>query len=151
MTITDDQVAALQAQLSGRFDEYQRLLNSMSKEEANLGYATLVQAAFFNAVRRRFIRNGRPASDIDVIEFVADARGRTPNAAEIIVPDIAELLINLTIGKAPLEANKDLDDNVSFRIKALLLTMLVTDENFSEAELEEFMAEARELGEESLK
>lgn len=151
MTITDNQVAALQAQLSGRFDEYQRLLNAMSKEEANLGYAALVGAAFFSAVRRRFIVDEKPASDAEIIEFVAEARGRTPNAAEIIEPDVAELLINLSIGKAPLEARKNLDDNISIRIKALLLAMLVADEEFSEAELEEFLAEARELGEESLR
>lgn len=150
MRITDNQTAALQAQLAGRFDEYKQMLNDMSKEEADVGYATLVAAAFFNAVRQRFIVDGKAAGDVEVIEFVRDARGRTTNATEIIVPDIAELLINLSIGKVSPEAKKDVDDNASFKIKALLLTMLIADENFSEAELAAFIAEARELAEESL-
>lgn len=151
MTITDNQVAALHAQLAGRFDEYRRLLSDMTKEEANVGFAALVAAGFFEAIRRRFIRDGEPASDAEVIEFVADSRGRTTNAAKIIVPDIAELIINLSLGKLPIDAKEGIDDNVSFKIKTLLLALLIADEDFSEVELEDFLVNVRELAEESLR
>ncbi|TMR03685.1 hypothetical protein ETD83_10170 [Actinomadura soli] len=152
MTIAiDKQVSALRAQLAGRADENRRLLGELSHEELNVGYAAVISAAFFELARRRFIKDGKPASDVEIIEFVAEARGRTTDAAEIIDPAVAEIAINYVLGKLPLDAYDDVDDNVGFRVKSLLVAVMVADEDFSEAELDAFMTKVRELTLDSLR
>lgn len=152
MTVAiDKQVEALHALLAGRADENRRLLGRLSHEELNVGYAAVISAAFFELARRRFIKAGKPAGDAEVIEFVADARGRTENAAEIIDPEVAEIAINYVLGKLPLDAYDAVDDNTGFRVKSLLVAIMVADEGFGEAELETFMTKVRSLTEESLR
>lgn len=151
MTAIDKQVTALHALLAGRTDENRRILGELSHEELNVGYAAVISAAFFELARRRFIKDGRSASDAEVIEFVAEARGRTKNAAEIIDPEVAEVAINYVIGKLPLDAYDSVNDNVGFRVKSLLVAMMVADEDFSGVELDVFMAKVKGLAEESLR
>ncbi|WUI01501.1 hypothetical protein OHR68_06675 [Spirillospora sp. NBC_00431] len=150
MTITDEQVALLQAQLAGRVDEYRRLLDQIDKERANVGYDALVSAGFFEAARRRFITDGKPAGDAEVVQYVADVRRRTDSSADKIDPDIAERSINFVLGKLPFGANDDIDGNAGFQVKLLLLAAFVGEEQFNDAELDTFMARVRELAEESL-
>lgn len=150
MIALDKQVTALHALLARRFDESQRILRELSPEEVNVGYAAVISAVFFELTRRRFIRNGEPASDAEVIDFVAEARGRTGEAVEVIDPQIAELAINFVLGKLPLDAYDDIDDSVAFRIKSLLVAIMAADEDFSDSELDAFMARVRRLAEESL-
>ncbi|RFS86551.1 hypothetical protein D0T12_08270 [Actinomadura spongiicola] len=151
MVDIDKQVAALHALLAGRTDENRRILHALSHEELNVGYAAVVSAAFFELARRRFIKDGKPAGDAEVIAFVADARGRTSDAAEIIDPEVAEVAINFVLGKLPLDAYDNVDDNAAFRAKGLLVGIMVADEDLSEAELDAFMLKVRGLTEESLR
>lgn len=151
MTTIDKQVTALHALLAGRFDESQRLLRNLSPEEVNVGYAAVISAAFFELTQRRFIRDGKPASDAEVIDFVAEARSRTEEAVKVIDPQIAELAINFVLGKLPLDAYDDVDDNIAFRLKSLLVAIMAADENFSDSKLDAFMVRVRALTEESLR
>jgi len=130
-------------------DEYRRLLAQMDSVQETEGFDALVTAAFFQAVQRRFATDEGPVGDAEVVKFIVAARKRTRNAAEIVPPDVGELLINLALGKVPEGAKKDVDDNVSFRAKVFLLQVLVGDEGFSDAELESFLSEAREAAEEA--
>ena len=50
MPVTDEQEAALHAQLDGRFDEYERLFDALDPVAARTGYSALVSAAFCTAV-----------------------------------------------------------------------------------------------------
>ncbi|WP_157430362.1 hypothetical protein [Actinomadura macra] len=149
--MTDDQVATLRAQLAGRPAKHHRQVRRPDPSEAGAGYSALISAAFFEAARRRFVRNGWPAEDGEVADFVASARGRSKRAIDVIVPGVAERVINHAIGKLPLEANDDIDPNVATRVKTLLLAALVGDEQFSDAKLDRFMTRARELADESLR
>ncbi|MFG2085007.1 hypothetical protein [Spirillospora sp. NPDC048824] len=149
MMITDRQVAMLRAQLTGRMTDFQQLVNRMDSKQETDSFDALVTAAFFEAVHRRFMDAGKPAGDAEVIEFVVAARKRSENAPDIVPPDVGEMIINLALGKLPLDANRNVDNNTSFKAKIFLLQVLVGDEEFTEPELEEFLARIREMAEEN--
>jgi hypothetical protein len=136
MTITDDEVAALRAHLSGnqalQQELYARLVNPASRSR----YATLVAAAFFEAVNRRFAKDAAA----DVISFVADVRSRSDRLAESIDPQAAEQLIR---GVLTEEDFPDLDTGTRGRLFIVLLVALVSDEQVNGDELDAFLAEAR--------
>src|SRR4051794_8988428 len=92
--LTDDQVATLRAYLAGDFDQYERLYERLDRQAARTTYLALIDAAFFEAVDRRFAKNGTRA---DVIEFVADVRARSDNLGEIDALT-AERLIRAVLG-----------------------------------------------------
>ncbi|MFI0370840.1 hypothetical protein ACH35V_23465 [Actinomadura sp. 1N219] len=150
MAITDDQVAALRAQLEGRYDEHRQILQRLDRAEDNVAYNALVSAAFFEASRDRFLRDGVAAEDAEVIEFIAYTRERVPDVADDIDPDIAERLILFVIGKLPLDANDDIKGNVALATKVLLLAALIHDANPSQAEFEAFMAKVRRMAEKAV-
>ncbi|RKS73723.1 hypothetical protein BZB76_4426 [Actinomadura pelletieri DSM 43383] len=148
MAVTDDQVAALHAQLAGRTDEHRRLLNKLDRAKANEGYAALITAAFFEATERRFIKDGTVANNAEVIDFVASLRATSNEIPDIIDPKLAELFINYVLGKLPTDALQSIDDEIAFGMKILLLAGLIRDLQFNEAELSEFLAKARADAEE---
>jgi hypothetical protein len=145
MAVTEDQVAALRAQLAGNFDEHKRLLEQLDPVAAQTGYTALIAAAFFEAVDRRFAENGAAAGDADVIEFVGSLRSRADDAAEKIDPSIAERLIHHSLGRGSIS---DIDDKTVVRTQMLVLAGLIADAQLSDAELDEFMAEVRTVAEE---
>lgn len=149
MLVTDQQVATLRARLSGDMGDFRRLVAPMDSPEKKKGFDALVTTAFFEAVQRRFAVEGTVAGDAEVAEFVAAVRRRTEDAAEIVPPRVGELLINLALGKAPVPTKNDPEDDVSFMAKVFLLQVLVGDEGFSDAELDDFLARARETAEET--
>jgi hypothetical protein len=149
MTVADEAVATLHDLLARRFDEYTRRLNQLSKEEAS-DFSTMVNAAFFEAARRRFMKDGKAASDADVIDYVAYARSWDEGAAEEIDPQIGELMINFVIEKLSMDALKDIDNNVAFRTKMMLLAAFTRDADYSEDEVAEFMEQAKEVAKEML-
>jgi hypothetical protein len=148
MPITDRAVATLRNLLRGDLEEHERLLNAMDRNEANIGYSALVNAAFFEAARRRFLKDGKPASDAEVIDYVAYARSWSDRVAQEIDPSIAEVVINLAIEKLPMSANQQLDNNAAYANKLMLLAALTRDANYPEGALEEFIRQTRELAEE---
>ncbi|HEY8479528.1 MAG TPA: hypothetical protein VIL71_06825 [Spirillospora sp.] len=139
-------MATLRAQLSGRPDEYHKLLNQMDNAEANR-YLSLVTAAFFEAARRRFITDGKPADDAEIIDFVTSVRLRLSEPTSID-PHAAETLIKVAVEKAPPEARDGISAEVSNATKTVLLAGLVGDEQYSPEQLEEFLTAARELADE---
>jgi hypothetical protein len=137
MPVTDDEVAALRAHLSGNQVLQQELYAGLVSPAARSRYATLVAAAFFEAVDRRFGKNGAAA---DVISFVADVRSRSERLAESIDPQAAESLIRAVVTKVDVS---DLDTETKGRVFIVVLVALVSDEQFDGDELDAFLAEAR--------
>ncbi|GAA1797845.1 hypothetical protein [Actinomadura chokoriensis] len=147
MAITDEQVDVLRAQLAGKIDEHRRLARQLTADEANTEYATLVAAAFIEAVERRFMKDGKAADDADVIDFVAQVRGLDDEMPDIIDPRLAESLIFHLLEKGT-AINADPDTKFGHQI--VLLANLVGEEQFSSAELDAFLSSARSLANELL-
>lgn len=148
MTITDKHVATLRAQLEGRGDEHQRLLNQMDSEAANK-YASLVTAAFFEATRRRFMRGEELADDSQLIDFVTSVRLRMDDP-EVLDPNVAETLIKIALGKMPPEAKKGIHGATSHGSKVVLLAGLISDAQLNSDELNEFLVKVRAMADEVL-
>lgn len=138
MPVTEDQVAALRAQLSGDFDEYRRLLGQLDREAAATGYTALIAAAFFKAAYRRFGKNPSPEQ---VVAFVGDLRSRSDELADID-PVAAERIIRSALGDGEVS---DIDSKTRVAVESVVLARLVADERFDSAELDKFMSEARKL------
>ncbi|TYB46630.1 hypothetical protein [Actinomadura chibensis] len=141
--VTDDQVAALRAQLAGQGDEHRRLLNRLDPEAANIGYTALVTGAFFEAVRRRFLKDGKPADDAEIIDFVSSVRLRLEEEEDRLDPNVAEIMIKVALGKLPVEARKDISGDVGYRSQILLVAGLVGDAQLTSDELDDFLRKAR--------
>ncbi|TDB91602.1 hypothetical protein E1264_01225 [Actinomadura sp. KC216] len=150
MIVTDDQVAALRAQLAGDVDEHRRLLSQLDPKAANVGYVALITAAFLEAVRRRFVKDGKPADDDEIIEFVASVRERGEDLPRAIDPTVAETLIKIALEKLPPDGRDDISGEVSNGHKIVLLAGLTADARLTPAELDAFLARAREYVEEML-
>lgn len=102
MKITDEQVATLRAQLAGERREHERRLEQLTTEEEKAAYGALVTAALFEAIDRRFIKDGRAAEDDVVINFIAHQRAIHPNSADLLDPTVVENVILNALNKAPL-------------------------------------------------
>jgi hypothetical protein len=140
MSVTDDQVAALRAQLAGDYDEHRRLLAGLNQRGALSGYTALVTAAFIEAVDRRFGPGHR--DDAAVIEFVGDVRSRFPGADDEIDPAAAERVVRKALGRGSVS---DLDGPTIRRTETLLLPLIVAGERLTGEELDRFLAKARKL------
>jgi hypothetical protein len=140
MSVTDDQVAALRAQLAGDYDEHRRLLADLNQRSALSGYTALVTAAFIEAVERRFGPEHR--DDAAVIEFVGDVRSRFPGADDEIDPTAAERVVRKALGRGSIS---DLDGPTIRRTERLLLPLIVAGERLTGEELDRFLASARKL------
>ncbi len=136
MLVTDDEIAVLRAHLSGDQALQQELQDHLASPAARSRYATLVAAAFFEAVDRRFADGGTTG---DVIAFVADVRARSERLADSIDAQAAERLIRSALTD---EDVSDLDADTKGRLFIVLLTALASDEQFSGDELDAFLAEA---------
>jgi hypothetical protein len=140
MAVTDEHVAALHAQLAGRGEEHKRLYAELDPDEVGYEYSALVAAAVFEAIDRRFVIDGKIASDPEVIDFVAALRSRTADVAEKLDPSIAERLIFHSLGKGEIE---DIDQKVFFGAQIIVLAGLIADAELSADELKSFMDTAR--------
>lgn len=141
MTVTDDQVAALRAQLRGDRSEHERLFSMLSKSDAD-AYPALIAAAFIVAAERRFQSDSTAA---DVIQFVADVRGQTPSAAEGIDPKIGERLVLSVVADEDID---DIDGDTAILTELFLLAGMVASEGLQVAELDRLLEEAREVADE---
>lgn len=142
MTVTDEQVATLRAQLAGDVEKHERLLEQLDRVAAATGYSALIAAGLFEAAYRRFAKNGTVA---DVVEFVADVRTRSEDVARDLDPVVAERVIRAALGDGRLD---DLDDRTVISAQVILLAGLIGDEQLDEAGLDAFMAEVRATAEE---
>jgi hypothetical protein len=140
MTVTDDQVAALRAQLAGDHDEHRRLLAELDARGGLAGYTALVTAAFIEAADRRFGPGHR--DDAAVAAFIADVRSRFPGADDKLDPAAAERIIRKALGRGSIS---DIDGPAIRRTERLLLPLMVADEQYGGEELDRFLAAARKL------
>lgn len=145
MPVTDEQAATLRAYLAGDFEGHQRLFRQLDRTAINLGYKALVSAAFYTAVDRRFAKGSNTA---EVVDFVADVRTRHLKNPDEIDPRIAERLI---LAMFTDEEIKDLPGEDKFRTQFILLYPLVTDAQYDESALDEFLSETRKLADDWLR
>jgi hypothetical protein len=144
MVVSDEQVAALRAQLSGNLQEHLRLLDQIDPVAARTGYSALVAAAFCEAVEQRFAPDAGAA---DVIEFAGSVRSRSDDAADKIDPRVAERLILAVYTD---EQVKDIPVEVRYKTQIILLGALIGDEQLDAAGLDAFLVRARKLADQWL-
>ncbi|MCP9948664.1 hypothetical protein [Actinomadura madurae] len=85
----------MRALLTRRNDDYRELSKQIETEDDCEGFARLLFGAFFEAVDRRFAREG----DAAIIEFVADMRAENLHLLDDINPSVAEQMIAYTLGR----------------------------------------------------
>jgi hypothetical protein len=128
MPVTDQQAAALQAQLAGDLTGHKRLLADLHGAADGRGYSALLTAAFYTAVDSRFTRE----STLDeVTRFVTDVRARSERVRDSLDPQTAERVVVSAF------TSDDLDD-------------LDADQHLDDAGLDEFITKARALADELL-
>ncbi|RFS83088.1 hypothetical protein D0T12_23180 [Actinomadura spongiicola] len=146
--MTDDQVATLRAQLAGQDEEHLRLLHQLDPKSANVGYTALVTGAFFEAVQRHFVKDGKPADDAEIIDFVTSVRLRLEEEEGKLDPNAAEIMIKIALGKLPGEARKNISGDVGHGTQILLLAGLIGDAELTSNELDNFLVQARFIADE---
>jgi hypothetical protein len=144
--VTDDQLRALHAYLSGDFATYGSLRERLSVMPDQSAWGALIGAGFFEAVDRRFAKDGT-ASDSAIVEYVADVRARSDKLAQDIDPAVAERLIQDSLGRGSVD---DIDGRTRLGVRFLLLAALIVDDQLNEEELETFLAQAREVADQWL-
>ena len=142
MAVSAEEVATLRAYLAGNVAEYRRLHEQLDPVAARRGYAALIAAAFFEAVDRRFAQPGTTAADI--AGYVANVRGRSARVGDALDPRAAERVIRHALGNGEIS---DLDDETVIGAQILILSALVADQQFDDAGLDQFMAQARKMAE----
>ncbi|TDC68086.1 hypothetical protein E1200_12805 [Actinomadura sp. GC306] len=147
MTVTDDHVHTLEAQLAGRTEEHRRRLDQLDPGEDNRGYSALIAAGLLVAIERRFIKDGKYLPRTDVIDYVATLRASSQVAANALDPQIAERIILFGMEQGDID---DIDDNTVLGHQMFLLAALVSDEGFNAHELGTFLTEAREVADQWL-
>ncbi|RFS82650.1 hypothetical protein D0T12_24665 [Actinomadura spongiicola] len=146
MTINDRQVEALHVQLAGRpAEEHLRLFNALDETD-HIGYAALLAAGLFEAIQRRFVKDGKVADRSEVIDFIATVRARSESSPDEVNPDVAERIILHALGQGSLSG---IDSSAITRHQIILLAGLVAQARYNEAELNAFMrkicADAEEM------
>jgi hypothetical protein len=143
MPVTDRQAATLRAQLAGDLEEHKRLLRQLDNHSDGQAYVTLTNAAFVEAVERRF----SASTPEEVIEFVADVRARSERTGDALDPRISERVLLAAINGAGIS---DLDPEKARSSQRFLLAAMIADEQFDDADLDEFIARARGLADKLL-
>jgi hypothetical protein len=139
MAVTDEQVAALHAQLADDANEHRRLLTQLDLKTGGRAYVALIDAAFFEAVERRF---GNRSTTADIIEYVADVRARSQRLADAVDVRTAEQVIRMVFSDSPMEP---LDGKTALTAKQVLLAALIADEHLDDSGLDKVLADARQL------
>jgi hypothetical protein len=137
MSITDDVVATLRAQLAGNADEHESRWDQLAAP-ARQQYRALILAAFCQAADARFAP-ATPAAD--VIEYVSEVRSRSARGAELLDPGTAERLLLAVYTD---EDISDIDPAASYRTEILLLGALTADARLDAPSLDNFLAAARD-------
>ena len=142
MPVTDDQVRALDAYLSGDFATYDRLRTQLSGMADQSAWGALIGAGFFEAVDRRFVKGTTVSDDAAIVAYIADVRARSDKLAEDVNPTVAERLIQDSLGRGSVD---DIDGKTRLGTRFLLLAALIIDEQLDERGIEAFLAQAREV------
>jgi hypothetical protein len=150
MPVSERQMAALKALLSVRPKEHERLVDEMEEVEgpdSGGRYAALIGAALFEAVEKRFVRKGKVAPKREIIGYVAEVRSRNENAADDLDPRVAERILMAVLDQGEID---DLDDETVLMHEILLTAVMVIDQQYSEEELDAFLALVRRTADEWL-
>jgi hypothetical protein len=144
MPVSDKQAATLRAQLAGDLEQHKRLLGEFDNHADGPAYVTLTNAAFFEAVDRRFGASGTPD---DVTAFVADVRARSDRVGNALDPQVSERMLLAAINGGNFA---DLDPREARSSQRFLLAAMVADEQFDDDDLDEFIARARVIADKLL-
>lgn len=136
MLVTDEQVDALRAYLTGDFEGYRRRWDALDPRD---GYAALLACAFSVAVRDRF-PPGEAVLD-DVLDFVGTQRFLHKDARGL-PPGVAERLIWSELRRG--QPVKDIPFGVRWRAIYLMLYRLIDDLPLSGQGLGALLAKARD-------
>jgi hypothetical protein len=143
MPVTDAEVATLRALLTGDFELHQRMRDQLD-DSSWPGYLALIEAGSFLAIRRRF---GTNASMQDTVALVASTRSHSEKAADSLDPHHAERLIHAVLGNGNID---DFDDKTRFATEIGVLIAVIADMRPTDADLEQFLANARKLADRGL-
>jgi hypothetical protein len=146
VSVTNEQVAALRAQLAGDIEEHNRLLKQLREHDDGIGYNILLTAAFYGAATRRFGRDWKAA---EVILFVAGVRARAESIGNALDPRIAERVLTSALSSDDIASAltatdiDDLDTEQVTGVETHLLMAMVADDRPRKTTLDKFLAEAR--------
>jgi hypothetical protein len=141
VAVTDDQVEALRTYLSARTDaeatDAERRFLTLSRTGRLDEVGALVCGAFAAAARRRFSPTWTSA---DIVRFVADFRGSSTEAADLLSPSAAENQLRQVLGdKQVIRPPEEARARAQFLLLAALTVVL------SPHELDEVLAQGRTL------
>jgi non-ribosomal peptide synthetase component F len=141
VAVTDDQVAALRAYLRARTDseasDAERRFLTLSRTGRLDEVGALVYGAFAAAARRRF----SPAwTSADVVRFVAEFRGSSAEAAELLSPSPAENQLRGVLGEKQYVLPSE-----EARARAQFLLLAALTVTLDPQELGQVLAEGRGL------
>jgi hypothetical protein len=139
VTVTDEQVAALRAALTGDTDTFDRLGGPSGLDYGD-AFPVLMATAFILASRRRF---GRGWSTADVIRFVGEVRLGYDAEDGYIDPDAAEQLLLAALRDKSLPAG--IGGEARGSAQFALLNSMVSDEYPESHHLDALLQEARQM------
>jgi hypothetical protein len=139
MRVTDEQMVALHAYLSGEYELAERFTSQVAGSGAADGIAELAYAAFVTAARRKFPPGW---TDADVIRFVARVRARR-GQPDILDPRAAEHQIRSALGEMVTGYQPDAEARAAAHV--ILLDALVQDLNLDEPARVDLLNQARDL------
>ena len=141
MAVTDDQVAALRAWLRAGTDaeasDAERRFLTLSRTGRLDEVGVLVYGAFAAAARRRFSPTWTSA---DIVRFVAEFRGSSAEAAELLSPSAAENQLRGVLGDKQAIVPSEED-----RARAQFLLLAALTVTLGPQELDQVLAEGRAL------
>jgi hypothetical protein len=140
VTVTEEQIGALRAQLIGDFDGYRRTLADLDSRGALAGYTALITAAFIEAVDLRFGPDQR--DDAAVVRFIGDIRSRFPGTDNEIDPAAAERVVRKALGRGSIS---DMSGAVIRHTERLLLPLIVAELELDPEDVDRLLAGARKL------
>jgi hypothetical protein len=138
MTVTDSQVAALRAALTGDLETFDRLGGESGTDYGD-EFGILMATAFITAAQRRF---PDPWAFGDIIRFVGKIRAQQ-DGEELMDARAAEQLLLAALRNTPLPA--DISEATKAQVQFLLLETMVNEESLRGNELDAFLTDARQL------
>lgn len=141
MQVTDTHMAALRALLTAD-DSYEDLVARLRDQGAEVPLGVLAGNAFTMLARRHWASGYTTA---DVINFVAEVRATLETSEFSIDPHAAELVLRAALTGEPVADG--IDPIVRGTVQMLLLGILAAEQDFDEADLNQFLVQVRELSE----
>jgi hypothetical protein len=139
MTVTDEQVAALRAALTGDMATFDGLGGASGLDYGD-AFPVLMATAFILAARRRF---GGGWSTADVTRFVGEVRLEYDPNDGCVDPDAAEQMLLAALRDKPLPAG--IGEEARGNAQFALLNSMVSDRNSEIHELDALLQEARQM------